>query len=103
MAPGVVQTNEIEPHANLTRNNHYMRAILTWFFMFLLPKVHVLAVLLYVVLSSFFIYSVNHCGREILIALPLPFTSIHAVPVAVAVALAVAVPVPVPVPVVVVV
>ncbi len=40
--------------------------------LFLVSKVHVLAVIFYVVFVAFFVFSVNHCGREVLIAIPIP-------------------------------
>ena len=35
---------------------------------FIIPKVHVIAVIIYQVLSAFFIFSMNHCGRDVKIA-----------------------------------
>jgi sterol desaturase/sphingolipid hydroxylase (fatty acid hydroxylase superfamily) len=40
---------------------------------FLISRTHVLAVIFYVVLVAFVVFSVNHCGRELCIAINIPF------------------------------
>jgi len=43
-------------------------AFLAYLPTFIVPKVHVIAVIIYQVLSAFFIFSMNHCGRDVKIA-----------------------------------
>jgi sterol desaturase/sphingolipid hydroxylase (fatty acid hydroxylase superfamily) len=43
--------------------------------LFLMSKVHVFAVIFYIVFVAFFVFSVNHCGREVLIAIPIPLVT----------------------------